>query len=69
MARAALEQKARRDRRGEATDELVITLDADEYEALDGMARQMGMTTEELARHIIEQSLDQYQARVVDGVR
>jgi hypothetical protein len=64
-----LEQKARRDRRGEATDELVITLDADEYEALDGMARQMGMTTEELARHIIEQSLDQYQARVVDGVR
>ena len=50
----------------EADNELVITLDADEYEEFESMTRRMDMTVDELAAWAIERCLDQYQARVVD---
>ena len=50
----------------EADNELVITLDADEYAQVAGMARQMDMTVEALASWAIERWLEQHQAGVID---
>jgi len=46
--------------------ELLIELDEMEFSLVGCMARRMGMTIEELARQIIEQSLDRFQGRVLD---
>jgi len=50
----------------DADNELVIALDAEEYVEVQGLARQMDMTVEELAAWAIERWLDQYQAGVID---
>ncbi|MEA3278877.1 MAG: hypothetical protein U9Q81_27005 [Pseudomonadota bacterium] len=45
--------------------QIVIALDEIETEQIKAAAASLGMTVEQLARYIIEQSLDRFQEKVV----
>jgi len=65
MAKTGLRQKPGREGRPRHANDLVIELDEIEAAQIRNAAKQRGMTVEELARWIIEQSLDRFQEKVV----
>ncbi|MEA3413165.1 MAG: hypothetical protein U9R74_16720 [Pseudomonadota bacterium] len=65
MAETGLRQKPGRMGRPRHASDLVIELDEIEAAQIRNAAKQVGMAVEELARHIIEQSLDRFQEKVV----